>query len=167
MLRIAKIWKDMSHAYQDLGRWSEARQAIANSLKMLETVERPDSQTLALQAQGLNSKGYIELARGQTEAALQTWIQAEVVYEQVGNEIGKLGSKINQAQALQTLGQYRRAKKQLEEVNEQLQGQSDSLLKAAGLRSLGRALQVVGNLIKSKEILEQSWVISRSLGAED
>ncbi|MGK7903329.1 MAG: CHAT domain-containing protein [Hormoscilla sp.] len=165
ILRTASIWKDMSHAYQDLGRWSEAGQAIANSLEILENIEQPDNQSLSLEAQSLNAKGYIELARGQTQAALETWIQAEAVYEQAGNEMGKVGSQINQAQALQTLGQYRKAKKQLEQVNEQLQGQPDSLLKAAALRSLGRALQVVGDLIESKEILEQSWAISRSLGA--
>jgi CHAT domain-containing protein len=51
----------------------------------------------------------------------------------------------------------------LEQVNKELQAHPDSLLKATGLRSLGVALQVVGDLEKSQEVLEQSLAIIQRL----
>ncbi|MEH2169658.1 MAG: hypothetical protein V7K41_23970 [Nostoc sp.] len=59
-------------------------------------------------------------------------------------------TQINQAQALQTLGEYRRAQKQLEQINQDLVALPDNLLKAKGLRSLGVTLQVVGDLERSQ-----------------
>ena len=155
----------LSNAYQELGRWDEAQEAIASSLNLLDSQKSLDARALAILAQALNTQGSIQLATGQTETALETWKQAETAYERAGNQTGKLGSQINQAQALQTLGMYRRAKTMLERVNDQLQTQPDSVLKTNGLRSLGRALQVVGDLSRSKEILEQSWAISQRIGA--
>ena len=155
----------LSNAYQELGRWDEAQEAIASSLNLLDSQKSLDDRAIAILAQAFNTQGSIQLATGQTETALETWKQAETAYERAGNQTGKLGSQINQAQALQTLGMYRRAKTMLERVNDQLQTQPDSVLKTNGLRSLGRALQVVGDLSRSKEILEQSWAISQRIGA--
>ena len=155
----------LSNAYQELGQWEEARETISSSLELLENEKKLDPQGLAVLAQALNTRGTIELSTGQTETALETWKQAETAYERAGNQTGKLGSQINQAQALQILGMYRQAKATLERVNRQLQSEPDSTLKANGLRSLGRALQVVGDLLQAKEILEQSWGISQRLGA--
>jgi hypothetical protein len=64
--------------------------------------------------------------------------------------MGQLGSQINQAQALQSLGQYRRAKTLLENLVDQLQPEPDSVLKAESFRSLGIALQTIGDLLRSK-----------------
>jgi CHAT domain-containing protein len=153
----------LSSAYQDLGQWQEAQTAISQSLELLQNLQlKTQSSKLAL-AQALNTQGSLQLARGQTESALNTWKQAQKVYSEAGDEIGILGSQINQAQALQTLGLYRRAKTTLEQVNQKLQTQPDSLLKATGLRSLGIVLQVIGDLPKSQEVLEQSLAISQRL----
>lgn len=150
---------------RDLGNWENAQQAISQSLSLLQSQPQLEPRGIALLAQALNHRGSWELAMGQTEAALSTWREAEAAYDRTDNEIGKLGSQINQAQALQALGQYRRSRTILEHVNQSLQSQPDSTLKADGLRSLGRALQTIGDLIEAKTVLEQSWAISGRLGA--
>lgn len=147
----------LSLAYQDLGQWQNAQKAISQSLELI-----PPNNPFIL-AQVLNTQGSLQLALGKAEAALDTWKQAEHAYQSAGDEVGVIGTQINQAQALQTLGLYRRAKTNLEQVNQKLQTQPDSLLKAAGLRSLGVALQVVGDLQKSQEVLEQSLAIQERL----
>jgi len=155
----------LSSAYQELGEWSAAETAINTSMTLLQSQEKLEQRGLAIFAQTLNNQGSLQLAQGQTEAALATWIDAETAYQQAGNKMGQLGSQINQAQALQSLGQYRRSKKLLENLVAQLQNESDSLLKAESLRSLGIALQTIGDLLQSKDVLEQSWQISDRLGA--
>lgn len=158
-------------AYQDLGQWQEAQKAIATSLELLTNNQQPlpsrreadTTNNQLILAQALNTKASLQLAMGQAAAALNTWKEAESIYANVGDEVGKLGSQINQAQALQTLGLYRRAQKTLEQVNQQLQAQPDSLLKATGLRGLGITLQVVGDLLQSQKVLEQSLAITQRL----
>ncbi len=156
----------LSLAYQDLGQWESAGKAIATSLNLLTKLEQKSTSEVALLAQALNSQGSLQLAQGDAQAALETWKQAEAAYQRAGNETGSLGSKINIAQALQAQGQYRRAKSILEKLVVQLQGQPDNQLKADGLRSLGVALQTVGDLLQSKAILEQSWAISQKINAQ-
>jgi CHAT domain-containing protein len=150
-------------AYQDLGQWQAAEKAIHQSLERLNNLELTTQNSKLIFAHTLNTQGSLQLARGQAQAALDTWKQAQEAYTDAGDDIGRLGSQINQAQALQTLGLYRRAQTTLEQVNKDLQAYPDSLLKATGLRSLGVALQVVGDLQKSQEVLEQSLAIIQRL----
>ncbi|MBW4508698.1 MAG: CHAT domain-containing protein [Scytonematopsis contorta HA4267-MV1] len=152
----------LSLAYQNLGQLQKAETSIGKSLNLLQ--QKKDNT--AIIAVVLNTKGSIQLAKGETEAALETWQQAERAYVNAGDKSGEIGSKINQAQALQALGLHRRAQKQLAGVNEKLQTQPDSELKVKALHSLGVALQVVGDLQKSQEILEQSLAISQRLKLE-
>lgn len=148
----------LSLAYQDLGQWDEAANAIDEGLRDLN-----DTATPSIRARALNAKGSLQLARGQTQAALETWQHAETAYESAEDEMGALGSQINQAQAMQVLGLYRRSQTLLEGINRQLQQRPDSELKVAGLRSLGITLQVVGNLQQAREVLEQSLEIAQAL----
>ena len=147
-----------------------AAQHSSSNLSLPRSAENPinnpkltSQNSKLIFAHTLNTQGSLQLARGQAEAALNTWKQAEEAYADAGDEAGRLGSQINQAQALQTLGLYRRAQMTLEQVNKELQAHPDSLLKATGLRSLGVALQVVGDLEKSQEVLEQSLAIIQRL----
>lgn len=116
-----------------------------------------------VRAQTLNSQGVRQLETGQAETALETWKQAEAAYTAAGDETGKLGSQLNQVQALQSLGQYRRAKSLLEQINARLQSLPDSPLKASSLQSLGNALFRVGDLQESQRVLQLSLQISQRL----
>lgn len=158
----AQSWSYLSYAYLQLGQLQQAQAAIAESKSQLQQAsDRPG--TAIILASTLNTEGSILLARGETAAALETWTEAAKSYELAGDEQGQMGAIINQAQALQTMGLYRRARKTLEEVKKQLQSQPDSLMKATGLRSLGVALQVVGDLDGSTAVLQQSLAIAQQL----
>lgn len=151
----------LSLAYQELGQWHEAEQTITQSLNLVANLLKPTSNHQRLLAQLLNTQASLHYAQGQMEAALETWKQAEQAYQDAGDQTGVFGSQINQAQVLQALGLYRRSQITLERVQTQLQTQPDSSLKAAGLRSLGVALQVVGNLEESQQVLQQSLAITQ------
>ncbi|MDY6939595.1 MAG: CHAT domain-containing protein [Cyanobacteriota bacterium] len=161
----AQTLNHLSLAYQHLGERSKARSAIETSLELIGAMAQLESPSDALFAQALNTRGRLELIQGQTEEALASWQKAEAAYDRADDETGRLGSQLGQAQALQALGQYRRAKTLLEQVNDSLQSQPDTLLKASSLRSLGIAMQTIGDPVRSKEILEQSWAISSALNA--
>lgn len=160
-IQLAITLNYLANAYQELGQWQQAKDTITQSLTLLKSLSQSN-----LLAQALNTQGSILLATGQTEAALTSWQQSEKAYAQTKDETGVLGSKINQAQALQALGMYRQAKLNLEEINTNLQNLPDTALKAMGLRSLGVALQVVGDLTKSQEVLNQSLTISQKLNSD-
>ena len=151
----------LSLADQRLGKWEQAQSAIDRSLKILQAPQLREEGSIL--AQALTIQGSLRNAMGQTESALESWQNSEATYQSVGDEVGILGSQINQAQALQTMGFYRRSRKLLEAVNEKLQAQDDSLLKVKGLRSLGVALQVVGDVHESSKVLEQSLAIAQKL----
>lgn len=127
--------------------------------------EHPATSVL-FHAQTLNNKGVRQLEMGQATAALETWRQAEAAYTQAGDRLGKLGSQLNQVQALQILGQYRRAKTLLEQINTQLQTLPGSPLKASGLRSLGVVLLRTGDFSESEQVLQSSLEISKRLGTD-
>jgi CHAT domain-containing protein len=153
----------LSLAYQNLGQIQDAEQAISQSLDLLQDQNNWGSGGLAILGQALNTQGRLQLTKGQAEAALDTWIQATDAYSRAGDETGKLGSQINQAQALQTLGLYRRAQTRLEQANQQLQAQPDSRVKVQGLQSLGIALQELGDPKMSQTLLTQSLAIAQTL----
>ncbi|MBU7586654.1 MAG: CHAT domain-containing protein [Nostoc sp. TH1S01] len=152
-------------AYKELGKIPQAQTAIAQSINIIKSFKNLDTKSNLLLAQALNTQGNLQILQGKTEAALDTWQQAAVIYKNAGDQTGKLISQINLSQSLQALGQYRRAKTLLEELITELQNQPDSLLKAQGLRSLGIALQTVGDLKQSKSILEKSWEISQQFNS--
>ena len=153
----------LAASYQELGQWDSSETAIAQSLALLKQLTLSSQDGKLVKAQALNTQGSLHLAMGQAETALTAWQDAQQYYEKAEDETGKLGSQLNQAQALQAMGLYRRAYGKLLEINEQLQSQPDSELKALGLESLGNVLRVSGDLSQSKAILEQSLELSREL----
>jgi CHAT domain-containing protein len=153
----------LSIAYQDLGEWQQAQTAIAQSADILSKQSLTTREARAIAARVSNTKGSLQLAMGQPQAALDSWKAASEQYTQLGDEIGQIGSQTNQAQALQALGLFLQASEQLEAIELRLQKQPNSLLKAVALRSLGTTLQTLGDLSKSQKILEQSLAISQQL----
>ena len=159
ILKQAATLGNLSLAYQQLGNWKLASVALTTSLR-LQGAE-PKNQNLL--AQTLIIQGRLLFSTGQTNAALSIWRQAEKVFEKAGNKHGSLKARVQQAQSLQILGYYYNAVKLLKEVNAAFDSQPDSIEKLAGLRSLGDALQLVGDLKQSRIILERSLQIARGL----
>ncbi|MBE9040443.1 CHAT domain-containing protein [Oscillatoriales cyanobacterium LEGE 11467] len=156
----------LARAYQALGEWDKSRRAIEDSLDLLQNEPDLDSWGLMVLGQTLNTQGTLYLDRGDAATALDTWQKAESVYDRADDELGELGSRINQAQALQNLGLYQQAQRILERVNDRLQTQTDLSLKAMGLRSLGAALQAFGDVSGARKALERSLSISEALADE-
>ncbi|MEQ9358118.1 CHAT domain-containing protein [Coleofasciculus chthonoplastes] len=165
ILKQAQALNYLALAYKELGNTESAQSAIAQSLNQLQSKQDTDNNTRLLLAQALNTKGTIHLLQGQSQTALDTWKKSASIYKQADDQTGQLISQINQAQALQALGKYRRAKSLLEQLVSELQNEPNSLLKAKGLRSLGVALQTLGQLRQSKAALEASWQISQQLNS--
>jgi CHAT domain-containing protein len=154
----------IARAYQALGDWENAQAALDRSFDVLQNEAQLDKAGLIILAQTFNTQGSLYLATGNATAALETWQQAEDTYRQANDQQGVLGSQIDRAQALQTLGLYQRAKTLLEEVDQHLQTQADTPLKAMGLRSLGTAWQATGDLETAKTLLEKSLALSQQVG---
>jgi len=146
----------LSMANQELGEWQEADRYIDESLKLLESSFNPK-----VLAQALNTQGSLELSQGNGEDALASWLSAEKIYREADDRLGIMGSKLNQAQALQQLGLYRRSQKMLEQLETELDRETNPQLRVMGLRSLGNALQVAGNLEQSQAVLKESLTIAQ------
>ncbi|RMG12136.1 MAG: CHAT domain-containing protein [Cyanobacteria bacterium J055] len=167
LLNQARSLSYLASAYFNLDRLKEAEETIDNVLSLLpQNISLTQSQAQLL-ARSLNVRGNIQLALGQPEAALSTWQQAEAEYDRLGDEIGKLGTQIDRARALQNLGLYPRSRTLLQHALSQLQSQSDPALKATGWRMLGEAAIALGNLEEGKQWLDRSVEIGTQLAATD
>ncbi|HIK33112.1 MAG TPA: CHAT domain-containing protein [Oscillatoriales cyanobacterium M4454_W2019_049] len=136
---------NLSLSYQKLGQWEAAKEAIDASTNLLRSshINAPD-----ILAQTLHIRGQLFLATGQPEVALETWEEATNIYEKANDETGAIASRINQAEALQSMGLYRTALDRLREVIAIIEKQPDSPLTAKALLSLGNTLRASGQLEK-------------------
>lgn len=164
-LNQAQALSYVSLAEQKLGNWAAATTAIDTSLTLISNARSQKSYPLIL-AKVLNAQAHLQLATGKTAEALKTWQEAAANYLQAGDLEGVIGSQINQAQAMQSLGLYRRAKTTLEQIEVELINKPNSLIKATGLRSLGNTLRVTGELEKSRYLLEESLRVSQELNSQ-
>jgi CHAT domain-containing protein len=164
-LKQAITLSNLSLAYQQLGQWQKAEQAITQSLNLLQTGQNlsTSKEQLQILAQALDIQGRLELAISKAEPALKTWQRAESIYVQVGDEAAVTRSRINQAQALRAMGLYLQAHRTLAQLEQTLSNQPDPLLKATGLRSLGNILRAVGSLSESRRVLQKSLEVAQTL----
>jgi len=163
----AKVLSNLALAYRQLGQWEQANQSIRDSLSILRALETLPVEGLRVLAQVLNTQGSLQLAQGQTRSALDSWEQATTVYQQAGDPIGVARSQMNQAIALRSLGFYRRALQQLDEVQLLLEEQSNSELLITFKRSLGETYRLIGDVEKSYELLNESLQLSEQLERPD
>lgn len=161
--RQAMTLSNLSLAYQELGEWSLAQGAIAQSLDLLKTL--PDSERSHLLAQSLEVQGKLQLLRGQAEVSLSSWQQAGEIYTRLDDKVKLTRNRINYAQALQTLGYYRQAQKTLTQSSLLLQNVANSEVKATALRSIGNIFRVVGDYQQSRQILEQGLTVARQINS--
>ena len=187
-LQQARVLGYLALAFQELGKWQEAKDAIALSFNQLQSLPDSPEKSLIL-AQVLNNQGHLQLALGNAADALQTWEKVHRLYTRLGDETGSIGSLINQAQALQNIGQLREAFKTLTLATMRLQRQPDSLLKFTAWSRLGELVRIVGNsnlsdpnwlslkqsfqfntltnLEQSKYLLDESLTLAQSLDNTD
>ncbi|MCC5670411.1 CHAT domain-containing protein [Nostoc sp. CHAB 5784] len=175
VLNEAIALTNLSLVYQQLGQWQQANEVISQTIKLLQSLEDSDySQERAsaggaaltqVFAQALDVRGGLELAQGQTEVALSTWQSAAKIYQHLDDISALIRNHINQAQAMQALGNYLQADHTLTSLRENLQKQPDSPVKARGLYSLGNVLRSLGYLSDSHKILEESYSVAGKVGS--
>ncbi len=149
--------------YQQLGKPSEVDKISHAALELIAK-SSPKSTDNFVDAQILNNQGNLLFSQGKIEAALEAWKQAEKRYKKVGDKVGEIGTQINQARALQTLGYFIRANNMFKQVAIALSQQPDSQLKFSGLLNLGNSLRIVGDYSSAKHSLEKSLKIAQKLG---
>lgn len=165
-LEQAKALSNLALAYQQVGEFALAKKSIADSLELLETLP-PSLNRAAVFGQALNTRGHLEMLQGETELANRTFQSAIAAYDRAGEEMKRLRAQLNQVQVLIELGQYYQARKILVTVNQSLQSQPDSLLKAKALAQFGELLQLVGDLDRAQSLLEESLAVAETLNASD
>ena len=161
-LSLALALSNLATAYHQLGEWMAAEDAIAQSLTLLQTlVQEADPQRhTPILARTLNHQGSLFWAQGQLEEAIDTWQQSAATYAAVGDETGVMGSLLNQARGLQTLGLSIQSEALLQQVSQRLDDTADPNFRAAGLRQLGSALRRVGKLDEARTKLTQSLTLA-------
>jgi CHAT domain-containing protein/tetratricopeptide (TPR) repeat protein len=157
----------LSLAQQELGKWQEAESSIADSIKILQELPQLEGEGLAIFAKALNQQGNLQFALGQTETALTTWQNAADRYTASDDRLGSIGAKLNQVQALQTLGLYRRAQKLLNNIALEAMAEPDSAVKVKTLQSLGIALELSGDPIAAEKNLQEALKIALKLNNPD
>lgn len=150
----------LSLGYQQLGQWQEAERNLNEAIAILESQSQFSPQ---IQAQIFNTQGSLNLALGKPEKALENWENASKAYLQVGDNIGWLGSQINQTQALQKLGFYSRSRLLLGEIKEKIAQENDNELKVIALENLGLALSQTGDFLTAETTLNESLNLSQEL----
>lgn len=161
----ALVQSNLSLAYQRLGLWSQAERAIANSFDLLKTQPMGVSSADYHQAlaKAWNAQGQQQWVSGQPQAALESWRKASQYYQQANHTMGLVGSQINQARALQSMGLGIAAEKTLGQVKQTLdQAQLPSSVKAIGLRNLGAVLRQIGLLTDSADVLKDSLTLAQT-----
>lgn len=179
-IRQALSLSNLSLCYQQLGQWNDANREITKSIQLLEVTKHTSNEQLLALAQALDIQGGLQLARGQADVALKSWERATVLYTQQNKPNRAIASQTNSAQALQSLGLYRRAITLLQTALKlpQLPTAKDEQLKilskvsaspetATALRTLGDSLRVVGNLQQARLVLERSLKIANQLQLPD
>ena len=176
-LNQAMSLSNLSLTYQQLGRWDEAKSAIAQSLNLLPT--KTDETSGRILAQTLDIQGNLQREIGRPEEAIATWSKAAEIYTQINNSHGALQSRINQAKGMQDLGLYPRACKTLlsaldlesqecrisEVALSSLKNRPQLPLTVQGMTALGDIFRLIGNLERSQLILDESLKLAQQLEA--
>ncbi len=163
---------NLALAYQQLGDWQAATDAILKSLNILKIDHNSDfidnwiipdltSEKSLILAQIMNNYGRLEYFQDNPDKALSSWQLATKIYQKLDNTQGVVVSQINQVQALQALGLYQEAKKAIGTIEKTLDNLPDNL-KFKGLISLGNVFRTTGDLANSEHFLQQALELAES-----
>ena len=158
----ARVLRNLALVYQKLGKISLAKDAVNRSLNLVKQ-QQVTREVRKLEAQILEVLGSLQLASGEFEVAHKTWGNAAEIYGQLLDIASNSRNKINQALALRQLGLNRLVRAKLEEANQLLIGQPESLTKFNAVYHLGEVYQLLGSLEQSQITLEESLKIAENL----
>ncbi len=175
----AQVLALISLAQQQLGNWQFARENLDDSLALINSTPSNRSKTQVL-AQIKNTQGHYLFNTGKPQAALADWQAAEQLYRQIQDRPGISGTLLDQAQALEKMGFYRRAcdrilaafeqpdscssltKNQISTVIQQAQAEAQPW-QVEGLNSIGNSLLLMGKLSLAERFIQASQIINSNL----
>lgn len=179
-LQQAQILALTSLAQQEMGNWQIARENLTASEALLEYLPE-NSQKNQVLAQIWQTKGNLNFALGDHQAALSNWQQAEQLYRQNRDDWGIGGSLLAQSQALENMGFYRRACDRLlvaleladADCRELTPPQITAILETVkqdaqpwqieSLNAVANSLLLMGQLAQAKQIIQGSQKINSQL----
>jgi CHAT domain-containing protein/tetratricopeptide (TPR) repeat protein len=144
-------------SYYQLGEKNRANTTIRRCLDLIENLKN-SSEKQQLFARAFNTKGRLHFSKGENREALNQWREAEEYYVKSNDALGQIGTRINQAQVLQVLGNYRQALQILKGLEEPLKREPEPI-KTLGFLSLGNALQNVGDLERSRDDVLEKYLL--------
>ncbi|MEM8604038.1 MAG: CHAT domain-containing protein, partial [Cyanobacteria bacterium P01_H01_bin.121] len=177
LLLHISVQSNLALAYHHLGQWAQAEAAITASQQQL-TPEIMAAHPNLL-AQLLSAKANLQLTRGQTRTAIDTWQQASVAYRQANDTTGQRQVLLSQAQALKSLGFHRQAKTQIErlileldapsapEIKSEMNPEMNLEMRAIALLILGNLQRAEGQLADAQQTLENALAIAQPLKHAD
>jgi CHAT domain-containing protein len=168
-LRESVILANLALAHRELGQWKEATTTVTKSLELARSLEaiRDDKFQIDVQkaiAQALDTKGSLEFTRGQIQAALHSWQEAQPIHQKLNDQIALIRNEINQSRAYQRLGLFLQATQILELTNQSILQQPDSLLKVDLLHHVGNIFLSLNDPTNATPYLKQSLDLLAKLG---
>ncbi len=155
--------------YYQAGKLNDAIASLQEAVELFREEEQQENVAITL-----TNLGNIQLTLGKPQQALETWQEAQTVYENLADYAGVTLSQINQSRGLQALGLYPRACNTLiaafqlaplhcsELTGEKLQLLASYnrlpsiLIQVDGLRSWGNLFRGMGRLEDSEFVLQQA-----------
>lgn len=166
LLSEAMALSNLALSLRRLGQPTAAQQAIEASLTLLRgPAAPPGPRQLRALAQAIHTQARLHDDQGQTLQALRGWRQAADLQRQSGDASAAVATTINQAQALQALGQLRDARELLEPLVASLRAQPASSPRAAALLTLGDILLRQGDPSAALAPQKESLATAEALGS--
>ncbi len=156
-LSQASALSNLALAYQQMGESARSEGAIAQALTLISPAHP------ATAAQVWNTQGNLQLLTSQPAEALASFQTATIYYTQANDDPGTLRSQLNQAQALQALGFYRRALLTLTDLQPPLAHRPPTAAKATGQQMLGDLWRITGDLQASRTALAEGLATAQTL----
>ena len=151
----------LSLGYQEIGDLAKAETAIASATKLLEQQELNGN----LVAKVYNTQANLKLKQDNPQAAALNFRAARELYQKNQDVEGEIGAAINEAIALQELGQYRTAQKILEKTELKLAAMPKKL-QASGYKALGVTYATMGDFSTAEEKLKASIDLTQDTDLE-
>ena len=146
-----------------LGRFEGAAIALERGAAIAQKISRPARQ--GLQARLALGRGELALAQGEGQRAISQFQNAAQIYGATGDRVGALGAALNQAEALQSLGFYRRSLRLLLQQRSQLAviAEQSPAVAMQGWLSLGHRLRQLGQFEEALQSLGRSQDLAREI----
>ncbi|MEB3362348.1 MAG: CHAT domain-containing protein [Synechococcaceae cyanobacterium] len=164
-LQQSRMLSNLALALQQQGQPLEAQGSLEASLALLDRSDGPSGPPLLrTRAQALHTQGRLRFQTGHFQDALHSWRQAVQLSRQVGASDAELSGLINQAEALQALGNLFEARSLLETLLARPELDDLPRLKAAALSSLAATVQRQGEDSLSQSLQQRSLEAARASG---